>query len=342
VVLDATGRDIQGEGAVLRARGPVVRVELPGGLVGGAFTSARTAALRHRIETLVHELLEHLAGQPDDVVDLRRQLAMPLPAEVISQLFGVPEGMRAELCGHVTTAFDTGADPAAIHGSVGRVFALLEELVELRGKTPGDDLISAMLVQRDEHGAAFSHAEVVDTLSLMVAAGYETTANLLEQAVAALLTHPDQLDLVRGGARSWSDVIEETLRWQAPIAYLPLRYAVENIEIDGTLIPRGDAIIVSYAAAGRDDRAYGETADEFDITRPDKRHHSFGHGVHHCVGAPLARLEARIALPAIFARFPELSLAVPASELTPLRSLLTNGHTSLPVRLTRQGGSSAG
>jgi len=107
-------------------------------------------------------------------------------------------------------------------------------------------------------------------------------------------------------------------------------------------LPRGDAIIVSYAAAGRDDRAYGETADEFDITRPDKRHHSFGHGVHHCVGAPLARLEARIALPAIFARFPELSLAVPASELTPLRSFLTNGHTSLPVRLTRQGGSSAG
>jgi cytochrome P450 len=155
--------------------------------------------------------------------------------------------------------------------------------------------------------------------------------NLLDQAVTAMLTHPDQLALVRSGQRSWADVVEETLRWQAPVPYLPLRYAVEDIDVDGIHIPKGDAILPAYAAAGRDPEQHGATADDFDVTRDGKQHHAFGYGVHHCLGAPLARLEAEVALPALFDRFPDLALAVPPAELTPMHSFLSNGHTSLPT-----------
>jgi cytochrome P450 len=124
---------------------------------------------------------------------------------------------------------------------------------------------------------------------------------------------------------------EETLRWQAPIPYLPLRYAVEDLDLGGITIAQGEAILAAYASAGRDRDQYGDTADIFDITRPGKQHLSFGHSVHHCVGAALARLEAEIALASVFARFPDLALAVAPDELTPSRSFLSNGHTGLPV-----------
>jgi cytochrome P450 len=163
----------------------------------------------------------------------------------------------------------------------------------------------------------------------MLSAGHETTVNLLDHAITALLTHPDQLALVRSGQRPWHDLVEEALRWQAPVPYLPLRYAVEDIDVDGVRIPRGDAILAAYAAAGRDPALYGDTADRFDLTRTVKQHLAFGHGVHHCLGAPLARLEAEVALPALFDRFPNLALA---GEPAPLRTFLSNGHIALPVR----------
>jgi cytochrome P450 len=139
--------------------------------------------------------------------------------------------------------------------------------------------------------------------------------------------------LVRAGQRAWTDVIEEALRWQAPVAYLPLRYAVEDIDVAGVTIHKGDAILAAYAAAGQDPAHYGEDAAEFDITRENKQHLAFGHGVHHCLGAPLARLEAQIALRALFERFPDLALAVPMDGLTPMHSFLSNGHLTLPALL---------
>jgi 2-hydroxy-5-methyl-1-naphthoate 7-hydroxylase len=129
-------------------------------------------------------------------------------------------------------------------------------------------------------------------------------------------------------------VIEETLRWQAPIAYLPLRYAVDDIQLDNDVIIRkGDAILAAYASAGRDRSVFGDTADTFDITRVDKAHLAFGHGVHYCLGAPLARMEAEIALPALFDRFPDIKLAVSPDELEPSQSFISNGHVTLPVTL---------
>jgi cytochrome P450 len=167
----------------------------------------------------------------------------------------------------------------------------------------------------------------------MISAGHETTVNLLDNAVHALLTHPDQLELVRSGKANWSDVIEETLRVEAPVASLPLSYAVEDIEAGEVRIRKGEAILAVYAAAGRHPAYHGPTADSFDVLRPAKEHLAFGHGVHFCLGAPLARLEAEIALPALFERFPQLALAVGEGELQPVESFISHGHLSLPVRL---------
>jgi cytochrome P450 len=308
------------------------------GLMSYAFTARRTAALRPQIEGITAGLLDAIAAQPEhDAVDLRAAFAYPLPIEVITRLFGVPDQMRPGLRRAIDTSFDTGATPEQTQTAITDMFRLLNELVAVKRSAPADDLTSAMIGARDDDNDAFSERELVDTLSLMLVAGHETTANLLDQALAAMLANPGQLSLVRDGERSWSDVIEETLRWQAPIPYIPLRYAVEDIELEGITIPQGDAILACYAAAGRDKDQYGASADYFDITRPDKQHLSFGYGVHRCLGAPLARLEAEIALPAIFARFPDLALGVAPSELAPLRSFLANGHIRLPViRYPRQ------
>jgi cytochrome P450 len=250
---------------------------------------------------------------------------------VISQLFGVPDDRRGGLRKIVDTVFDTTATPEQAQANGIAMYELLAGLVAAKRANPGDDLTSALVNVRDEENGTLNETELVDTLILMLSAGHETTVNLLDQAITGLLTHPEQLALVRSGERSWSDVVEEALRWQAPVPYLLLRYAVEDIDIDGVHIPKGDAILPAYAAAGRDPAVHGATADEFDVTRAGKQHHAFGYGVHHCLGAPLARLEAEVALPALFERFPDLAFAVPAAELTPMHSFLSNGHTSLPA-----------
>jgi cytochrome P450 len=302
-------------------------------LVAKAFTPRRTAALRPVIEQITASLLDTLdaSAQP---VDLREGYAYPIPIEVICQLFGVPQQIRPGLRKVVDGVFDTTITPEQALANGHELYRIMHELVAGKRESPGDDLTSGLITVRDDDGSKLDEAELVDTLILVISAGHETTVNLLDQAITALLTHPRQRELVRAGTSSWADVIEETLRWQAPVANLPLRYAVEDIELDNDVIIRkGEAILASYAAAGRDRAVYGETADEYDITRPEKAHLAFGHGVHYCLGAPLARLEAEVALPALFDRFPGIELAVPAKDLKPSHSFISNGHQSLPVNL---------
>jgi cytochrome P450 len=302
-------------------------------LVSKAFTPRRVAAMRPWIEQITDRLLDGLdaAEQP---VDLREGFAYPIPIEVICQLFGVADGARSRLRKVVDGVFDTTITPEAAQANAVQLYGIMHELVAAKRENPGDDLTSGLIAVREDDGSKLEEAELVDTLMLVISAGYETTVNLLDQAIAALLTHPEQLAAVRAGTSGWMDVIEETLRWQAPIANLPLRYAVEDIEIGGgVVIGKGEPILAAYAAAGRDKAVHGETADQFDITRADKTHLAFGHGVHYCLGSPLARMEAEIALPALFARFPGMELAVAPDELESGQSFISNGHRSLPVRL---------
>ncbi|MEU6410236.1 cytochrome P450 [Microbispora sp. NPDC046933] len=304
-------------------------------LISPAFTTRRTQAMRPRVEQITRELLDRLAGTaPGQPVDLREEFAYQLPMRVIGHLFGLPDDHRDDLRRVVDSVFNTTADTDEVLATQRDAHAILTALVAAKRDDPGDDMTSDLIAARDEDGSRLSEAELVDTLLLMVSAGHETTVNLIDNAVTSLLTHPEQHALTLRGGVSWDDVIEETLRWQSPVAHVPLRYAVEDITVGDVTIRKGEPILASYAAAGRDPAQHGPDADRFDITRPGRRDHlAFGHGAHYCLGAPLARLEAGIALPALFGRFPDLALAVPAEELRPLPSFIANGHAELPIVL---------
>jgi 2-hydroxy-5-methyl-1-naphthoate 7-hydroxylase len=305
-------------------------------LIAKAFTARRTAALRPRIEEITADLLADLAARaPGEPVDLRASYAYRLPTQVICDLFGVPDPMREETLRVIDAVLHTAASPEEAKKNAEDLYTAMRAIAAYRRDHPGDDMTSGLIAAReDESGSRLSEDELISTLILMIGAGAETAVNLIGKATHALLTLPDQRELLRSGVATWGDVIEETLRVEGPITHLPMRYAVEDIELDeGVLIRKGDPILVAFGAAGRDPALHGESADTFDITRADKEHLAFGHGVHYCIGAPLARLEATVALPALFERFPDLRLAVPTEELLPQETFIANGHRSLPVLL---------
>jgi cytochrome P450 len=301
-------------------------------LVTQAFTPRRVAALRPRIEVLTDELLDGLASAAPGPVDLRARYAYPLPMSVISELLGVPEDRRDELHRLCEILVSSDTAPADAIANVRALHAVLGEIIEGKRRAPADDLTSALIAAREE-GDRLSEEELVGTLLLMFLAGHATTTNLICNAVRALLTHPGQLALVTSGEQSWGAVVEETLRFDSPVGQFPMRYATEDVEVEGRVIRKGEAVLASYAAAGRDPHKYGEDAGSFDITRGPTRHLSFGYGAHFCLGAGLARTEGETALSRLFERFPRLAAAAPMDQLEPLPSIVSNGIRALPVTL---------
>ncbi|MET9573231.1 cytochrome P450 [Streptomyces virginiae] len=309
-------------------------------LVGKAFTARQVERLRPRVEALTAELLADLdraaAASPDGTADLREHFALPLPMGVICELLGVdPEhrGRLHHLSNTVIIATDT--TPAKAMAAVRELVDLMGTIAATRRANPGEDLTSALIAAREDDGDRLSEAELTGTMRLVLVAGHETTLNLISNAVRALCTHRDQLALVLDGRATWSDVVDETLRWDGPVSWFPFRYPTRDLTVDGTVIPRGTPVLAGYTAAGRDKGFHGPDADRFDVSRPTAaRNLSFGHGAHYCVGAPLARLEATTALERLFTRFPDLDLATPEAELPHQRSFIGNSVETLPVRLT--------
>lgn len=306
------------------------------GLAGGAFTARRVAALRPRIQKIAAGLLDAMADLPrDKPVDLREHYTYQLPLTVICALFGIEdEGTRKEMSHCVDRLFNIGAAPEETGAAFIRLQLILRDVIAGKRERPGDDLSSALIAARDGDAPPLSEEELVDTLALFLGAGHETTTNLLGNAIVTMLTRPDQMALLRGGRITWTDVIEETLRHQPPAPSSPLRFATEDLDLgNGITLPAGEPILACFAAAGRDPLVYGPDAARFDASREAGSHLAFGHGVHHCLGAPLARLEAAIALPALFERYPDLALAGDPGDLRPLESFVANGYRALPAWL---------
>ncbi|MEV0766237.1 cytochrome P450 [Nocardia sp. NPDC050435] len=304
-------------------------------LLSPAFTRERIAALRPRIEAITADLLDDLATTPTgEPADVRERFAYPLPIRVIAELMGVPEHLGKDLRAAVDGLFatDLTAEDAATSHTL--MYTVLSELVAYRRRHPGaEDLTRLLIGYTDPDDQQLDEQQLLDTLLMVISAGHETTVNLLDQAILALLHNPEQYAAVRTGQADWSDVIEEALRFRPPVAHVPLRYAVDDIHLDGTTIERGDPILISYAALALDP-VYGENPDQFDLTRKNLAHLSFGYGPHLCLGVGLARLEAAVALPALFQRFPTMRLAVTPQELGTIPSFISNGHRALPLHLT--------
>ncbi|MGP3972053.1 cytochrome P450 family protein [Streptomyces sp. 6N223] len=307
-----------------------------------AITARRVEAQRPAIEELTAGLLDELAAAGSRAgggpVDLKALFALPLPMAVISRLMGVDPAEHPRLH-RLFKAFFSGLTPQderlavieELEAFFARMVAEKKELVA-RGE-PADDLTCALIAAEDG-GEPLTDEEVTGNLQAMVGAGHETTISLIVNAVRALCTHPEQRELVRRGEIGWDVVVEETLRWNTPTPHLLMRFATEDVEIAGTVIRRGEGLVISYHAIGWDEAQHGPDADRFDITRPTPiRHMTFGHGPHICPGAALSRLEGGIALPALFARFPRLRLAVPESELRNLPIVTQNDLAELPVLL---------
>lgn len=305
-------------------------------LVAQAFTPRRVEEMRPRVEQIVDGLLDTLPSHAgaDGSIDLRHHFAHPIPMRVICDLFGVPEHERARLQELMDNVFRSDLTPEEVAVQQVEQYKLLARVVEARHDDPGDDMTSALIAARAADPDALSEEELVGTLLAMLSAGQETTLTLVTNAVRALLTHPDQHAMAVGGDDDvWSAVVEETLRWDAPVGNIPFRYTLEDVEIGGVTIPKGEAVMAPYSAVGRDTGQHGDDADRFDITRTQRRHISFGSGPHACLGAQLARLEAGIALPRLFKRYPDLRMAVDPGTLIPLPSMFTNCSSTLPVLL---------
>ncbi|TDD19165.1 cytochrome P450 family protein [Nonomuraea diastatica] len=303
-------------------------------LVGRAFTARRIEAMRPAIEDIVAALLDDLASAPpEQPVDLRERFAYRVPTQVICNLFGVPAEQRPTMLGVIDSVLDTSltAEQATI---VQRdMYAAMHRLIATKRAEPGDDMTSLLLVAQEADGDRLSMDEMVSTLILMIGAGSETTVSLIDRAIIAMLTHPGQLATVMATPDRWSDVVEESLRRHAPIMHLPLRYATADIDLgDGVIIGKGGLILIAFGAHGRDPDVNPDPG-RFDIDRRDRQHLAFGHGIHFCLGAPLARLEAGVALPALFQRFPYMRPAADLSTLPPAPSFIGSDVRSLPIVL---------
>jgi cytochrome P450 len=305
-------------------------------LVAPAFAARRLAVLTPSVERNTAALLDELDGRAEPVVDLRAAYAVQLPVRVISDLIGVPQDMRGRFKETIDRIWNTTLTSEEAMAATTDVYEMLAELIAIKRAQPADDMTSALISAHDEESGetSLTERELIDTMLLVIAAGYETTVNLIDSAVTALLADAGQLAHVREGRADWSDVVEEALRFAAPVSHMPMRYAVEDIALpDGMTIRQGEAILPSFGAASNSPKHQGPSAERFDVTRSDKSHIAFGHGVHFCLGAPLARAEGAIALAGLFGRFPALRLAVPVADLEPVPSILGNGHAALPVHL---------
>jgi cytochrome P450 len=310
-------------------------------LVAREFTARRVHALAPRVQQLTDELLDAMLARPDGRADLVEALSFPLPIGVICELLGVSDRLDRERVRRWSNTLVEASPEEETEEAVRRLTDYLAQLIARKREEPGEDLLSGLIRTTDSDGDRLSADELLGMTWLLLIAGHETTVNLISNGVLALLRHPDQLAALRADPSLVDDAVEETLRYDGPVETPTYRFTLEPLDIGGTVVPGGGELVLPVLAdADRDPDRFPDP-DRFDIRRasfPDagrpglRGHLAFGHGVHHCLGAPLARLEARIALRGLLERAPRLALDADPDALLWRGGLLIRGPVRLPVR----------
>jgi cytochrome P450 len=297
-------------------------------LVAKAFTARRIEGLRDRIQQAADALLDDVADRGQ--ADLIECYAAPLPMTVICELLGIPPADRADYRDWTHVLVDSAPDrKRRLRGALQNIFRTTRELIEQKRAEPRDDLLSALIQARDV-GDRLTENELLSISFLLFTAGYETSMNLIGLGIFELLSHPDQCAAVRSDPALLPVAVEELLRHSVPAALSSRRFPTEDVEIGGVTIPAGDMVLLSLASANRDPGRFMRP-DELVLSRAQNAHLSFGHGIHFCLGAPLARLEGQIAIGTVLRRFPSLALAAPAGPPHWRPSIRTHGLQRLVV-----------
>ncbi|MFC4941993.1 cytochrome P450 family protein [Pseudonocardia sp. GCM10023141] len=296
-------------------------------LVSRSFTLRRMEALRPRVREIAARLLADLPAT--GTVDIMAEYAFLLPVFVICELLGVPPEDRDDFASWSNVMIDESTQDQSM-AAAAKLAEYLSALIAKKRENPDDALISALIEEVDD-GDRFSEQELVGMAMILLIAGHETTVNLVGNGLLALLTHPEQLALLRAKPDLMSSAVEEFLRWDSPVHTAPIRFTAEDVEYAGVTIPAGAVVSLSLAAANRDTRF--DDAAELKVDRDASGHVAFGHGLHHCLGAQLARIEGQEAIGLLLEQRPELALGVDPMELLYRRSTIIRGLKELPVDL---------
>lgn len=301
------------------------------GLAQKAFTPKMISGMRGRIQEITDELLDGLEGK--DTVNLIDEFAFPLPIIVICEILGVPSEDRDKfrLWSNSLIEGTSGETGVSVYQHMNQFIQYLGHWFQKVRENPDDSLISK-LIETEEEGDRLSEKELYGLVSLLIIAGHETTVNLIGNTVLALLSNPEQQEILREQPDLMPQAIEESLRFNGPVEFSTSRWANEDMEFRGKQIHRGDVVVVSLNAANHDPEKFDEP-ERFDITREKSPHLAFGMGIHFCLGAPLARLEGEIAITSLLARFDELKLGVDENELVWRPGMIVRGVKEIPLSL---------
>jgi cytochrome P450 len=296
-------------------------------LVGKAFTATRVERLRPHIEQVADRLLDSFEGRSE--VDLMDEFAVRLPITIIGELFGMPEEDREQFRLWSLKLVGAGQDPDEVADASRNVVEYANALIDAKRANPGDDMVSE-LVQVTDNGDRLTQGELVAMIFVLVVAGHITTIYSIGNAVANLLTHPEQLATLRADLSLVPAAVDELLRFDGPSGVGTFRFTTDDIPIGDTVIPAGQILALSWHSANRDSRHFPD-ADRLDVTRRPVGSLAFGHGIHYCIGVPLAKMQIEIALTRLLTRFPGLRLAVGPEKLRRDNSALLRGLVELPV-----------
>lgn len=300
-------------------------------LVAKVFTPRALEKIENRVFQVVEELLDDFEGQSH--IDLVQRYSLQVPTTVIREMLGIEEKDITQFQALMSTIMQVSSSwdiLKIVLFDLSKAVQFIEYLLDKKRHQPADDILTA-LIQAEEKGEKLSHDELIAMTFTLIVAGYETTIHLISNAVVALLAHPEQLARLKENPELIDTAIEEVLRFYSPFQFTELSYAAEDLEVLGMQIPRKTIVLPLLGAANRDPTVF-ESPDTFDITRAPNKHLAFGHGIHHCLGAALARMEGKVAVSRLVQRFPDLQLSVPQDlEMSILPSM--HSYQSVPIRL---------